>query len=516
MNALTRGLGVVLTVAFACSCGGSEQAVEQPAAPSQPTTTIAAAPAAPPAPAATPSAPPAAGDFTVEQIEALVAPIALFPDTLVAQVLAASTYPLEVVEASRWVGAHPDVKGDDLAAALEDEDWDPSVQSLVSFPSVLDQMSENLDWTKDLGDAFLGQQDDVLDAVQRLRLMAQRAGTLATTEQQKVVVEEETVTIEPAKPDTVYVPAYNPSTAYGSGWAPPPQQYYQPMYQDPWGSVLTHGLAFGAGVAVGGLIWGVDWDDDDDVHIHYDDHHDHDGGGGGKKKGNVNVNKNVNVGDVNIGNRQSWQHRSENRRGVSYRNENVANRVREREGARDRPGQLPADAGREDRMEQARAGLSQREGQAGVGRGDRPRAPENVARGFGPSGGDVKRPDHADRTRPQAGQQPSRDRQPTRPQAAQQPTRDRQPARPQAAQQPTRDRQPARQQAAAQRPRSGPDRTAFAGSGRSGSYERAASARGASSRGMQRSVGGGGYGGGGGGGRGGGGGGGRGGGGRRR
>jgi hypothetical protein len=506
MRTLTRGLGVALLVAVAGSCGGSEDAAQQPAPPAQPTTTVAAPPPPQGAPPATPSAAPAGDDFTVEQIEALVAPIALFPDTLVAQVLAASTYPLEVVEADRWVSAHPDLKGDDLAAALEDEDWDPSVQSLVSFPSVLDQMSENLDWTKDLGDAFLGQQDDVLDAVQRLRLMAQRAGTLTTTEQQKVVVEEETVTIEPAQPETVYVPAYNPSTAYGSGWAPPPQQYYQPMYQDPWGSVLTHGLAFGAGVAVGGLIWGVDWDDDDDVHIHYDDHY-HDGGGGGgggKKKGDVNVNKNVNIGEVNVGNRQSWEHRSENRRGVSYRNENVANRVREREGARDRPGQLPADAGRGDRMEQARAGLGQREGQAGVGRGDRPRAPEDVARGYGSRGGDVKRPDHADRTRPQAGQQPSRDRQPSRPQAGQQPSRDRQPSRP---------------QAAAQRPRSSPDRSAFAGSGRSGSYERAASARGASSRGMQRSVGGGGYGGGGrgggGGGRGGGGGG-RGGGGRRR
>jgi hypothetical protein len=382
-----------------------------------------------------------------------VAPIALFPDTLLAQVLAASTYPLEIVEASRWVGANAGLKGDDLAAALENQDWDPSVESLVYFPRVLNQMSDNLDWTKDLGDAFLGQQNDVLDAVQRLRVLAEESGTLKTTEQQTVTVEQEVVTIVPAEPETVYVPAYNPSTAYGSGWTPPPQQYYGPMYQDPWGSVLTHGLAFGAGVAVGGLIWGVDWDDDDDdVHVY------NNGGGGGGKK-NVNVNKNINIGEINVGNRQDWRHRPEHRHGVNYRNEEVATRLREREATAAGPGQV-ARADRGDRAAQARAGLSERQGQPSAA--DRPRASQDVARGFGPGGAGGRRPQPASATRPQVGQQAMRDRQPGRPQPATQ-----------------------RPHGSGQRPS-----TAFGGGGHSGAYERAASARGAASCDAQRGGGG--------------------------
>jgi hypothetical protein len=212
MRTLVYGLGAAWTVALACACGGSDDATPPAAPPAETTTTVAAPPGTPPAPSApappaqappaTPSAAAAAERFSTQQIETLVAPIALFPDTLVAQVLAAATYPLEVVEASRWVDAHPDLRGEARDTALQDEDWDSSVVSLTSFPSVIDQMSENLDWTKDLGDAFLEQPDDVLDAVQRLRLAAQEAGTLKTTEQQTVVVEKvsekEVVTIAPA------------------------------------------------------------------------------------------------------------------------------------------------------------------------------------------------------------------------------------------------------------------------------------------------------------------------------
>src|SRR5512139_685359 len=143
--------------------------------------------------------------FSKEQLDQMLAPIALFPDSLLTQVLMASTYPLEVVQASRWAKQNKSLKGDALTKALEKQDWDPSVKSLVNFPQVLDMMNEKLDWTQKMGDAFLAQQKDVMDTVQKLRLKAYGEGNLKTTEQQKVVVEEEakTIIIEPAKPEVV-------------------------------------------------------------------------------------------------------------------------------------------------------------------------------------------------------------------------------------------------------------------------------------------------------------------------
>jgi hypothetical protein len=158
--------------------------------------------------------------FKQEELDQLVAPIALYPDSLLAQIFMASTYPLEVVLAGKWVKANPELKGDALTAALEKEDWDPSVKSLVNFPQVLDMMNEKLDWTQKLGDAFLAQQKDVMDTVQKLRAKAEAEGNLKTTEEQKVVVEKETQTIiiEPAKTEVVYVPTYNPTVVYGPWW----------------------------------------------------------------------------------------------------------------------------------------------------------------------------------------------------------------------------------------------------------------------------------------------------------
>jgi len=166
----------------------------------------------------------------------MTAPIALYPDDLLAQMFIAATYPREVVQAQRWV-AKPEnakLKGDQLTAALEPQTWDPSVKSLVPYPQVLKMTSDQLDWTQRLGDAFLAQQADVMASVQRLRLKAQEAGTLKTTEQQKVEVQpapagsstqQQTIIIQPAKPQVVYVPTYNPTVVYGS-WPypayPPP------------------------------------------------------------------------------------------------------------------------------------------------------------------------------------------------------------------------------------------------------------------------------------------------------
>ena len=203
--------------------------------------------------------------FKPEEIEQLVAPIALYPDSLVSQILMASTYPLEVVEAARWVKANKTLKGDALTTALERQNWDPSVKSLVNFPQVLDMMDQKLDLTQRLGDAFLAQQKDVLDAVQRLRSKAQAQGNLKTTKEQTVIVEQPepqttVIRIEPTNPEVVYVPTYNPTVVYGA-WPYPayPPYTYAPYY--PYGGAVAAGaLAFTAGVALG-AAWGYAWGD---------------------------------------------------------------------------------------------------------------------------------------------------------------------------------------------------------------------------------------------------------------
>jgi len=149
--------------------------------------------------------------FKQEELDQLVAPIALYPDSLLTQILMASTYPLEVVQADRWAKQNKDLKGDALAKGLEAQPWDPSVKSLVNFAQVLAMMSEKLDWTQKLGDAFLAQQKDVMGSVQKLRAKAQASGNLKTTKEQVVKVEQETIIIEPASPQVIYVPAYNPT-----------------------------------------------------------------------------------------------------------------------------------------------------------------------------------------------------------------------------------------------------------------------------------------------------------------
>ena len=170
--------------------------------------------------------------FKQEELDQMIAPIALYPDSLLTQILMASTYPLEVVQADRWAKQNKDMKGDALAKALEAQPWDPSVKSLVNFPQVLAMMSEKLDWTQKLGDAFLAQQKDVMGTVQKLRAKAQAAGNLKTTKEQVVKVEKEVIIIEPANPQVVYVPTYNPTVVYGAWPYPayPPTPYYPPGY----------------------------------------------------------------------------------------------------------------------------------------------------------------------------------------------------------------------------------------------------------------------------------------------
>ncbi len=197
--------------------------------------------------------------FNAEQLDALLAPIALYPDELLTQILMAATYPLQVVEAARWIEdpAHKSLSGDALMKALDPLAWDPSVKSLVPFPQVLTMMNGNLSWMQQLGYAFADQEAAVMDSVQRLRHQAQANDSLQSTPQQVVRTEAQTIIIEPAQPNVVYVPTYNPTVVYGA-WPypayppvtlPPPPGYYA-------GTALAARLAFGAGVAITAGLWG--------------------------------------------------------------------------------------------------------------------------------------------------------------------------------------------------------------------------------------------------------------------
>jgi uncharacterized membrane protein YgcG len=206
-------------------------------------------------PAAAPASSSASQDFTVEQLDALLAPIALYPDPLLTQILMASAYPLDIVEAYRWQQepANKSLTGDALTTALEQQSWDPSVKSLVPFPQVLSMMNNQLSWVQQLGYAVQNQESEVMNSIQRLRAQAQEAGQLQSNAQQVVSTEGQAIIIMPAQPDIVYVPAYNPTIVYGA-W---PYPAYPPVYwPPPPGYALAAGIAFGVGIAVTASLWG--------------------------------------------------------------------------------------------------------------------------------------------------------------------------------------------------------------------------------------------------------------------
>ncbi len=197
--------------------------------------------------------------YNAEQLDAMLAPIALYPDALLTQILMASTFPVEIVEAARWLEqpGNAQLQGDALTAALASQSWDPSVKSLVPFPQVLSMLNSNLSWTQQLGYAFATQQADVMNSVQRLRAQAAQAGTLQSTAQQTVSTDQGAIVIQPANPQVVYVPVYNPTVVYGA-W---PYAAYPPVYYPPppgyvAANAFVTGLAFAAGVAVVGSLWG--------------------------------------------------------------------------------------------------------------------------------------------------------------------------------------------------------------------------------------------------------------------
>jgi len=292
--------------------------------------------------------------FKQEELDQMLAAIALYPDALLSQILMASTYPLEVVQADRWKKQNKDLKGDALTAALEKQAWDPSVKSLVNFPQTLSMMSEKLEWMQSLGDAFLAQQKDVMDAVQRLRKQAHEAGNLKTTKEQVVIVEKETQTIviEPADPKVIYVPAYNPTVVYGV-WVYPAYPPY-PVYVYPPAYTAT---AFAVGVAWG-YAWGhCDWHGGD-VDIDIDR--------------NTNINNNIDRGKYAkqqpTGERGKWQHDPSHRKGVSYRDQQTAQKYN-RASTTQAAGSRDAFRGR---TEQGRQDLSRgTSGGSGAGVSDR-------------------------------------------------------------------------------------------------------------------------------------------------
>ena len=188
--------------------------------------------------------------FKQEELDQMLAPIALYPDSLLTQILIASTYPIEVVQAERWLHQNKGLKGDAMSAALDKQTWDDSVKSFVSFPNVLDMMNDKLDWTQNLGNAFLAQQKDVMGTVQELRKKALAAGNLKSTEQQEVKNDGDIIIVQPANPQVIYVPVYDPTVIYGPWWYPAYPPY--PVYAYPPGAAL---FTFSMGVVIG-ASWG--------------------------------------------------------------------------------------------------------------------------------------------------------------------------------------------------------------------------------------------------------------------
>jgi hypothetical protein len=284
-----------------------------------------------------------AQSLNTEQLDSMVAPIALYPDSLVAQILAASTYPLEIVTANRWVRENSTLKGKELVEAAGKQDWDPSIQALVAFPTVLDMLNQSLDWTTALGNAFLAQQSDVMAAVQRMRMKAQRSGTLQSNAQQQVQTTiadgEPTIEIQPSNPEVVYVPSYDPTIVYGAASA----YYPYPAIGYPVG---LGALSFGLGVAVGAIFngccgagwgwgWGCNWGKHPSLYVNNNFF---------AHNGNTFVNRG-NWGNAYAGNGKSgWNHNPRYRGAVPYSNREVANRYNGGRGGM-RPAQLPTNMG---------------------------------------------------------------------------------------------------------------------------------------------------------------------------
>jgi uncharacterized membrane protein YgcG len=278
-----------------------------------------------------------------------VAPIALYPDSLVSQILIASGYPVQVVEAYQWLQKNKTLTGAQAETAAQANKWDPSVASLVQFPQVVERMFGNLEWTQDLGEAFIAQQKDVMDAIQVMRKKAYDAGNLKSSPQQNVAVDGAAIVVQPADPQVVYVESYSPTVVYGT-WAPPVWYYPQAVYA-PWPGWVpgSSAIAFGAGVAVGaawGHAWGCSWATG---HVTVNNnYYNHGGGtnpngrvysganGSAAHYGNTTATYNKNTGEVHTynsatgnthsGNTSNWEHDASQRQGQPYSNSSLNNK----------------------------------------------------------------------------------------------------------------------------------------------------------------------------------------------
>src|SRR5271165_6719338 len=256
----------------------------------------------------------AAAKIPPEQLDSLVAPIALYPDPLLSQTLVASTYPLEVVQLQQWLAQHKDLKDKALVDAVEKQDWDPSIQSLAGLPDVVKLLADNIKWTTDLGNAFLAQQSDVMDAVQRMRKKAQDAGNLKSTEQQKVEVKtvesQQVIVIEQANPQVIYVPSYNPTVVYGAPVYPYPPIYYPPPGYYAAGMAISFGVGIAMGAAWGGgWGYGCGWGGNNNVYVNHNNNFVNNGNRNNVNGGNRNnINNGNRPSNRPAGGNSNWQH----------------------------------------------------------------------------------------------------------------------------------------------------------------------------------------------------------------
>jgi hypothetical protein len=302
------------------------------------------------------AAPEEAAKIPGDQLDSLVAPIALYPDPLLSQTLVACTYPLEIIQLQQWLDKNKNLKGKELTDAVMKQNWDASIQAMAQFPDLVKLLSENIKWTTDLGNAFLAQQNDVMDAVQRMRKKAEDKGNLKTTEQQKVetkVVEsKQVIVIQPASPEVVYVPSYNPTVVYGA-----PVYAYPPVAYPSTGEVVAGmALSFGMGVMMGaafsgGWGWNCGWGGNNNVYVNHNNNFVN------------NSNRNFQGGNrANIqggarGSGNTWQHNPQHRGGAPYSNRATANRF--------------GGTTRGDSMASRQASARQAQGQRGGGLQDR-------------------------------------------------------------------------------------------------------------------------------------------------
>ncbi len=302
-----RQLSAIICIAALVPGNAIAVQAQQPAAPTQ---------------QAEPKIPP-------DQLDSLVAPIALYPDPLLSQTLVASTYPLEVIQLKQWLDQHKDLKDKALVDAVQKQDWDPSIQAMSALPDVVKQLADNIKWTTDLGNAFLAQQNDVMDAVQRMRKKASDAGKLKSSEQQvvetRVVESKQVIVVEQANPQVVYVPSYNPAVVYGAPVYPYPAIAYPPAGYYAAGMAISFGVGIAMGAAWGGgWGYGCGWGGNNDININQNNNFVNN-----SNRQNLNNRQNTNNSNRNLASTRgnsTWQHNPQHRGGAPYSNRATANR----------------------------------------------------------------------------------------------------------------------------------------------------------------------------------------------